>query len=140
MFSGILEHALRTEGTPVAGPTQPHSEWLAAVNPNVLLNIVNPQVQRPGQPEPPPPQTARRPQLFGVACARMVWELLSAYARNEVLIRERFAEERATEADLRVSALGWFWASRVTNTAFQHATRCACYAVGYIEWEPGIVV
>ena len=77
----------------------PAPDWHTAVNPDVLLLVVQ---RREGWPSP---ATARRLQLFAVACARMVWDILPTDARSAVLIRERFADGRATEADLRAAAV-----------------------------------
>jgi hypothetical protein len=123
-------------------------DWRTADNPDVLLRIVCPPsdpystygwIARNGH---LPPQAFRRLQLFGCACARMVWELLSVDARNAVLIRERFAEGRATEADLRASALRL---SGPETSPQQHAAACAARAGGHhagpgpntpLDWEP----
>lgn len=80
-------------------------EWLATVNPDVLLNILHPTGTWLSVQAPPPPETTRRLRLFACACARMVWDFLPTDARSAVLIRERFAEGRATEADVRASAV-----------------------------------
>jgi hypothetical protein len=94
------------------------SEWLTADNPEVLLNLVRPPVTWPAVQPPPTPAMARRLQLFGCACARMVWEFLPTDARSAVLIRERFAEGRATEDDVKASAPQIQWAA---VTYQQHA-------------------
>ena len=68
----------------------------------------------------------------------MVWELLSTDARNAVAVRERFADGRATEVDLRASVLRL---SRTGLTAKQYAKSSAALAHGRGEsalpnWEP----
>ncbi len=80
-------------------------DWFAATSPDLLLESVNPRWPYPyGNPPPPlAPPIARRLILFGCACVRQVWELLPADAHSAVRIRERFAEGRASEADLRAS-------------------------------------
>lgn len=81
-------------------------DWHTGHNPDALLNIIR-QRAAPSEYQPPrlPPEVARRLQLFACACARMVWDLLPTDARSAVLIRERFADGRATEVDVRASAV-----------------------------------
>jgi hypothetical protein len=80
--------------------------WFAATDPHPLLAFVWP---RPlywwteGGLQELPPVTIRRLRLFGCACARMVWDILPTDARSAVQIRERFADGKATEFDLRAS-------------------------------------
>jgi hypothetical protein len=113
---------------------RPRSEWFTAANPDVLLNAVG---QRPlaysgavaseGLPAP----LARRLRLFGVACARMVWDILSTDTRNAVLLSERFADGRATRADLRAAAVRMRYGPA---TAQLQATNAAGWAsAGYRE-------
>jgi hypothetical protein len=47
----------------------------------------------------------RKLRLYGVACARMVWNLLSTDAQSAVLFSERSADRRATPGDVRASAI-----------------------------------
>lgn len=126
----------------------PEPSWHTAYNPDALLGIVFPKsdlystygwLARNGR---LPPSACRRLQLFGCACARMVWELLPVDARNAVLIRERFADGYAAETDLRASALRLAGAE---TTAQQHALASAARAGGYHvgatpsatpDWEP----
>jgi hypothetical protein len=60
--------------------------------------------------------------LFGCACGRMVWHLMPTDSQSAVQIRERFAEGRASQADLRASevrTVGW------SVTVKQHAADAA---------------
>ncbi len=108
----------------------PEPDWRTATNPDVLLGLVCPRegyyswMLRQGTLSP---AAFRRLQFFGCACAHMVWNLLPTDARNAVLTRERYAEGRATEADLRASALQW---PPHETTAQQHAARSAATAGG----------
>src|SRR5262245_27172644 len=77
------------------------AEWFAAVTPEPLLVAVRPDPA--GQVAPP--AVARRHRLFACACARMVWDLLPTEARSAVQIAERYADGRATLADLRAAAV-----------------------------------
>jgi hypothetical protein len=109
----------------------PRAEWLSTDNPDVLLKIVWPPELSAPENVRPGPLTGRRLQLFGCACARMVWHLLTPDARNAVLTREKFADGRATEADVRASAFEF----REGAVSFQqHARNAAAieprYAVG----------
>jgi hypothetical protein len=76
-------------------------DWLRADNPDVLLNVVWPDRAR-GLPRPPA-TTVRRLRLFCCACARSVWDLLHTEARNTVVVREKYADGFASEADLRAA-------------------------------------
>jgi hypothetical protein len=67
----------------------------------------------------------RRRRLFGVACARQVWDLLSTDARSAVLISERFADGQATEDSLLASAVRL---DITAVTAQQHARNAAGFA------------
>lgn len=109
------------------------TDWPTATNPDALLAVVCPPAWPP-PPVPPTPATIRRLQLFACACARMVWELLPPDARNAVAVRERFADGRATETDLRACALrgGLRWGT----SALQYASDAARSAGGY-RWDPG---
>jgi hypothetical protein len=88
----------------VAAPPQLETDWHTGTNPDVLLAHIHAPYVPPTSP-PEPPNVIRRLQLFECACARMVWELLPTDARSAVLVRERFANGQATEADLRASAI-----------------------------------
>lgn len=108
MISGILESSPFTEGATVARHRQPQSEWFTSDNPDDLLKVV---WVRPlaysgtVESETLAAPLARRLRLFGVACARMVWHLLSTDVRNAVILSERFADDRATYADLYAAAV-----------------------------------
>jgi hypothetical protein len=81
-------------------------QWFAADTPDPLLAFVRTRVP-PSAFQPPrlPPGYGRRLTLFGCACARTVWDLLPTDLRSAVLVRERHADGRATDADLRASAV-----------------------------------
>ncbi len=78
--------------------------WFDATDPNLLLREVDPPPMYVDgawrKTVPLSPQTKRRLQLFAIACARMVWDLLPTDARSTLVIAERYAERRATAADL----------------------------------------
>jgi hypothetical protein len=57
----------------------------------------------------------------------MVWDMLPTDARNAVLVRERFAAGRASEADLRAVA---FRQRVYGTTSYQHALAAAAYVAG----------
>lgn len=80
--------------------------WHTATNPDVLLNIVWPRplaYDAHTATRDLPPPIVRRLRLFGVACARMIWDILSNDARNAVVLSERYADGLATQADLRAA-------------------------------------
>jgi hypothetical protein len=82
--------------------------WHTSANPDVLLNAVWPRTlayDAVTATRDLPPATVRRLRLYGVACARMVWDMLSTDLRSAVLLSERFADGRATMADLRAAAV-----------------------------------
>lgn len=103
---------------------QREDEWLAVTNPFVLLQIVAPPA-----PAPQPPANGCRLQLFGCACARMVWAALPTDVRNAILVRERYAYGRASESDLR--AVGFRQPVHAT-TAQHYAAAAAAWAVGIV--------
>jgi len=83
-------------------------DWRTDVNPDVLLNAVWPRplaYHAATTTRDLAPGLVRRLRLYGVACARMVWDVLSADARNAVLLSERHADGRGTQADLRAAAV-----------------------------------
>lgn len=67
-------------------------QWFAATNPDLLLNAWSDS----GWVVP----VARRFRLFGCACVRQVWHLLTTDARSAVQLSERAAEGTASETDL----------------------------------------
>jgi hypothetical protein len=103
----------------------------------VLLNVVWP---RPLAYDPTaaarelPPALRRRLRLYGVACARMVWDVLPTDARNAVLLSERHADGLATADDLRAAAVRM----RYGPTGFQRqaANAAGWAACGYWEQPP----
>ena len=87
---------------------QPVPDWRTDVNPDVLLNAVWPRplaYHAATEARDLAPTLVRRLRLYGVACARMVWDVLTADARNAVLLSERHADGRGTQADLRAAAV-----------------------------------
>lgn len=111
-------------------------EWFAAVDPDPLLGVVYPQpplleyyeipVMRVGGPaQAPRPRLVgvpRRVRLFATACARMVWHLLPTDPRSAVLISERYADGRASDADLAAATVRLNFGP---VTAAQHAMNAA---------------
>src|SRR5262249_45038701 len=110
------------------GPMTEAPDWFTAAEPDPLLRVVWPILPSAAVGVPPP---GRRLRLFGVACARQVWDLLPTDACSAVLISERFADGRATETDLRAAAV-WLVPGPVTVT--QHALNAAGYASTSL-WE-----
>ncbi|QJW94369.1 hypothetical protein [Frigoriglobus tundricola] len=87
---------------------QPVFDWRSVANPDVLLNAVWPRplaYHATTATRDLSPDLVRRLRLYGVACARMVWDVLSTDARNAVLLSERHADGHATAADLRAAAV-----------------------------------
>lgn len=107
------------------------SEWPTNPNPDVLLQRIHPELVRHyplyGIGTLPWP-LQRGLQLFGCACARSVWELLTTEAQNAIRTRERFLDSQATEADLQAAAL---CLPVIETTAYQHALASAARAAGY---------
>lgn len=64
------------------------AEWLACNNPNEMLLVVREFA------------SARKLRLFAVACCRRVWPLLSDEGRRAVEVAERYADGRASAAEL----------------------------------------
>ena len=100
---------MQAEDATVAELTDTRSEWFTSTNPDVLVNVV---WERPlaysgaiAAAHLAPP-LARRLRLFGCACARMVWDMLSTDSQSAVLFSERHADGRATWGDVRASAVG----------------------------------
>jgi hypothetical protein len=107
------------------------SEWRTNPHPDVLLQQIHPElrVHHPlyGIRTLPWP-LQRGLQLFGCACARSVWDLLTTEAQNAIRTRERFLYHQASEADLQAAALGL---PAIETTAYQHAHASAAHAAGY---------
>lgn len=107
-------------------------DWFAATEPDTLVAAVNPRpIQVEGVWQAPPPRPSmvyRRLRLFATACARMVWQFMTTEARSAVAISERFAEGKATEADLLASAVRL---PRISITYSEHAVAAAAYASMY---------
>jgi hypothetical protein len=100
-------------------------QWFAATNPDAPLALVRQRVEvAEYQPPRLPPAVARRLALFGCACARMVWDLLPTDARSSIQVRERHAEGRASDTDLRAAGV------RVTHHAAVTFTQHALDAAG----------
>jgi hypothetical protein len=65
------------------------NEWFAATEPKPLLEFLRGKVSE------------RKSRLFGVACCRRIWHLLSDLrSRNAVEVAERYADGRASSAEL----------------------------------------
>src|SRR5207302_2072593 len=95
----------RTEGATVTAKVQATPDWATATNLDVLLTVIRERlIPVSYQPYRLLPGIARRLQLLSCACTRMVWELLPTDAQNSILVRERFADGQASEADLHASA------------------------------------
>jgi hypothetical protein len=90
-------------------------DWLSADNPHVLLNAVRP----PNAPDSG--ATDRRLLLFVCACARSVWDLLPTDARSALVVREKFADGRATEADVRAAGVRFAWNAATAAEQAQNA-------------------
>ncbi len=112
--------------------------WFTATNPDVLLDIVwhrplaySGAVEEADLPAP----LARRLRLYGVACARTVWALLSTDMCNAVRLSECLADGRATATDVSAAAVRM----RYGPTAFQHhAVDAAGWAsAGYFQTGQG---
>jgi hypothetical protein len=82
-------------GTLVEGNTMTETEWLAAAEPEPMLDYLRGRA------------TARKRRLFAVACCRSVWHLLTdERSRRAVELAERYADGLADEEDLRRAAAG----------------------------------
>jgi hypothetical protein len=145
MISGILESSPFTEGATVARHRQPQSEWFTARDPDALLITLKlrPEVYSGGDVfENLTAPQLRRLRLFGCACVRMVWGMLSTEAQNAVAISERFANGHTTETTLQAAAVQMMYGP---VTFQQYAANAAGWAsagywgaVGRIEyhWNP----
>ena len=107
----------------MARQRQPAFDWHAATNPDALLAALRGAYSVE---VPEPLHVVRRLQLFDCACARMVWDILPTDARNAVYIRERFADGRATEDDVRASAVRPAMNNPITSQ--QHALNAISWA------------
>ncbi len=67
------------------------SEWLQASDPNALLTFLRGQGRI----------SDRKRRLYACACCRQLWPLMTDRARQAVEAAERYADGRATKADLR---------------------------------------
>lgn len=136
MLSCILESHPQAVVATVAEPDAIGSEWFTGSNPIALLRQINGALEHIHYNllwfRDFPPAVVRRIQLFGCACARTVWGLLSTDMQNAVVVRERFADGRATDVDLRACAL------RIPifgTTDQEHAAASAANAAGYQEFD-----
>lgn len=112
----------------MATTIDPQTAWGTAGNPDVLLNLVWPRplaYQSEAVAQNLPPLLVRRLRLYGVACARMVWGLLTPDTRNAVLLSERAASDPAAEASLRAAAVRMRYGP---TTVQQQATNAAGWA------------
>jgi hypothetical protein len=110
-------------------------EWFAATDPQPLLAYLRPNLMPYPRPEraPPPTPLTRKMRLLAVACARMVWDILSTDSRSAVLVSERFADGKSTETDLRAAEVG---RTDVVITFAQHARMAARLASTLdIPWQ-----
>jgi hypothetical protein len=110
-------------------------DWRTATNPDELLNLVWPRplaYDMPTVMRGLSDALTRRLRLFGVACARMVWDILSTDAQNAVLVSERHADGRGSEADLRASAV----LMRYAPATFQQQAANAAGLASVGHWGP----
>ena len=120
--------------------------WPATADPDVLLGIIWPRrTADPAATNPDGmPDRPRRLRLFGVACARMVWELLPTDTRSAVLLSERLAEGRATIADLQAAAVRMSYSATTAGQKAQIAAGWAAvgvwgfppYPENHYQWNP----
>ncbi len=95
------------------------ADWNTARDPEVLSRLVS--VTGSDQ--------QRRWRLYGCACARQVWHLLTTEARSAVRVSEQLADGQATPGDLRAAALR---IPAVSITPAQLARAAAAWATGVI--------
>ena len=111
-------------------------DWHTATNPDGLLNAIWPRplaYDTATATRDLPTAVIRRLRLYGVACARMVWDVLSTDAQNAVLLSERYANGWASQADLQAVAVRMLYGP---VTFQQQATNTAGWAsAGY--WDRG---
>jgi hypothetical protein len=106
----------------------PGTDWHTTPDPDALLNVVWPRrlaYDMATALHGLSPAFVRRLRLFGVACARMVWDVLSTDAQSAVLLSERHADGGATEADLRAATVRMVYGP---VTFQQQATNAAGWA------------
>jgi len=105
-------------------------EWLRSESPCRLFAHAR-RVAKPGL-----KSGRRRLRLYACACCREVWPLLGEEGRAAVEAAERYADGRASAADLRqAAALAWQAYRRSANTsrlAGTQATLAACLAT---QWS-----
>ncbi|MCS6864411.1 MAG: hypothetical protein RMJ56_17335 [Gemmataceae bacterium] len=107
------------------------SDWATNPHPDELVRLIHPGLTAYYSPyvsQNLSPLLQKQLQLFGCACARSVWQLLTTEARSAIHTRERFLYHQATEADLRAAALNL---PAIETTAHQHAHASAARAAGY---------
>lgn len=84
-------------------------DWYSSTNPDELLRLARPLEKVTTKFDPARERRRqiydRRLRLFGCACVRTVWDFLPVDARNAVVLSERFAEGRATRAELQAAKL-----------------------------------
>jgi hypothetical protein len=81
-------------------------QWFAATEPGALIQKVAPVWPHAlEQRRTLDPILVRRMMLFGCASARMIWDFLPTDSRSSLLVKERFADGKATESDLRASRI-----------------------------------
>jgi hypothetical protein len=104
------------------------AEWLASGNPRRLYGharkVATPRLN----------SGRRLLRLYACACCRQVWHLLGAEGRAAVEVAERYADGRASKADLR-QAEGAAWQAYLkcadaVQLATTQAKLAACYAAG----------
>lgn len=102
-------------------------DWYTSTNPDELLGAARSleEATSPSRARRRAERDARRRRLFGCACARMVWDLLPTDARSAVAISERYADDRATDDDLRAATIRLNYGS---VTPQQHALAAAGWA------------
>lgn len=100
-------------------------DWWEAESPVPLLELA-------------PTPSERKLRLFGVACLRQNWDLFTdPRMRNAVVVGERFADGRATEAE-RVAADGAAWeVERVGDCNWHLDAAQTAVALTYTRREAG---